>query len=164
MSEDTTLHGFTSGLVAGAETAEPAPAGIIDKVKSFFSPQEEKIQKQRQALHIQQEELDRKLGEAEAAREKYRTMAVSRDRLAERLRIADEQFARAKEQRDQLPYLLAAGWGTSPEALPFGPTYSHLLALDAAIAAFPEARKLIADELARAEKEMRDFEREQARL
>jgi hypothetical protein len=163
MNEDISVNGFTSGLIAGDVAVEPAPAGIIEKVKSFFSPQVEKLERQRDDLCDQQEELDRKFQETDAVWEKYRSMVLNRDRLTERLRVADEQFASAKVRREQLSGFLTAGWGTSPETMPCGPAYANLISLDAAIAAFPEARQLIADELAQAEKLVRDFEREQSR-
>lgn len=151
MKEETTVDGFTSGIIA--QPRKPAPKGFLGRMFDSFSTEEKR-------LEHQQEELSQRKAEADQARQRYKTLCANRDRAKSRLKIADQQFEAAKEFRAQQFDTLKMAWGNSPETMSNGPVYLVIAGLDLAIAAYPEARAIIEEEATQAEQAVRDFERE----
>lgn len=153
MKEETTVDGFTTGIIA--QTAKPARRGFLGRVLDGFATEEKR-------LEGQQVELSQKRAEAEQARQRYESLCLERDRAKARLVVADQQFEAVKSARAQQFEALKMAWGNSPEMMPAGPIYTTIAGFDISIASYPEARAIIEEEVTRAEQAAKDFERQHA--
>lgn len=136
-----------------AKVEQPKPPGIVDKLLSAFASDEEKLAQQRRELEEKKEQAAQQIRE-------YKSLKQARDKIALRLESADRQCEEAKARREELASTLARdAWGQPIDGYRSQPWvgYQNLLALDAAIADFPNARKHIEAELEKAQDRLAEF-------
>ena len=151
---------FTASATA---TRHPKPnvpmpkksGGVIDKVLSIFTTEQQVATKQ-------QEDLESKKAEAAQRAKEYKSLKQQRDKAALRLDRTDEQFAGFKAMRQDI----AAGVATVAWGFPDGElyrqsplaAYTKLAALDLAIADFPNVRRHIEAAMEEAQEKLNDFQ------
>ncbi|MGC3992062.1 MAG: hypothetical protein QM796_20690 [Chthoniobacteraceae bacterium] len=144
----------------------PVRGGLLKGLRTFLQTEEQKLE----AAKANVEERRARLHELEG---QYQRLIIERDGrpirdggfeggLKNRLAAADAEFDAYKARRAQLAESLrTVWWGASQRAGNMAENgYAALLALDAAIADYPNARKVIADQLAQIESSIKNFERE----
>ena len=143
------------------------PRSFLDGLRSFIQTEEQKL-KQTTA------EVEERQAYLRGIEEQYGNLLVQRDGhprkdgmpplggVKNRLEAADAEFESYKALRAQMAENLRTVWWGNAESAgsPAQHGYAGLLALDAAIADYPNARKVIADELAEIEARIAAFERE----
>lgn len=131
------------------------PGGVIDKVLSIFTAEQQVATKQ-------QEDLELKKGEAIQRAKEYKLLRQERDKAALRLDRADEQVAGFQAQRrDLLAGVAKVSWGfVAGELYRQSPlaAYAKAAALDLAIADFPNARRHIEAALEEAQERLNEFQ------
>jgi hypothetical protein len=121
-------------------------------------------------LQTEEFELERVKADVEKRRaehlqigSEYKRLVQRRDEVKARLAAADTEFEGYKARRVELAENLRTIWWGNQHprgSAPAADGYATVLALDAAIADYPNARKVITDELEQLEASVVAFERE----
>lgn len=140
---------------------------FLDGLRTFFKSEEQKLERTKAEVEERQAYLRQ-------IEEQYRLLIVKRDGqpqrdglppiggVKNRLANADAEFESYKAARASIAENLRTIWWGNAEGAGSSAQqgYAGLVALDAAIADYPNARKVIVDELAQLEARIAAFERE----
>lgn len=130
----------------------------LDKKLTGIALLEAKLTRAREDLKVQQEELERSAENARQLQANLRSLQKSVDDAHDRLALAEQRRSSYEARLASLKLALRDGWG-NPGVIE-GPNYTQVVALEAALADFPEARAQLSSQLEEAEAALAAFQKE----